>query len=176
MHIDGLAQDCINPIADALHLVPIWYESFTFPPRHDDVINGSVFRVTGPLCGEFTGHRSQRPVSTAINDFEYVFKMAEELPRYIATFESYEVLTNLYLTFPLSWGPLKICVRSAGWLHNWIALFEKNKWQARVLRHQTKPCSKWRIEGLSPMGRYTMFKAHYPLVFELAMNQVVLHI
>ena len=124
--------------------------------------NGSVFRVIGPLCGEFTGHRSQRPVSSAINDFEYVFKMAEELPRYIATFESYEVLTNLYLTFPLSWGPLKICARSDGWLHNWIALLEKNKWQARVLRHQTKPCSKWRIEGLSPMGRYTMFKAHYP--------------
>ena len=24
---------------------------------HDDVINGNVFRVTCPLCGEFTGHR-----------------------------------------------------------------------------------------------------------------------
>ena len=24
---------------------------------HDDVINGTIFRVTGPLCGEFTGHR-----------------------------------------------------------------------------------------------------------------------
>ena len=24
---------------------------------HDDVINGNIFRVTGPLCGEFTGHR-----------------------------------------------------------------------------------------------------------------------
>ena len=24
---------------------------------HDDVIKGSIFRVTGPLCGEFTGHR-----------------------------------------------------------------------------------------------------------------------
>ena len=25
---------------------------------HDDVIkNGNIFSVTGPLCGEFTGHR-----------------------------------------------------------------------------------------------------------------------
>ena len=23
--------------------------------RHDDVIKGNIFRVTGPLCGEFTG-------------------------------------------------------------------------------------------------------------------------
>ena len=23
---------------------------------HDDVINGNIFRVTGPLCGEFTGY------------------------------------------------------------------------------------------------------------------------
>ena len=25
--------------------------------HHDDVINGNIFRVTGHLCGEFTGHR-----------------------------------------------------------------------------------------------------------------------
>ena len=25
--------------------------------QHDDVINGNIFRVTGHLCGEFTGHR-----------------------------------------------------------------------------------------------------------------------
>ena len=24
---------------------------------HDDVIRWNIFRVTGPLCGEFTGHR-----------------------------------------------------------------------------------------------------------------------
>ena len=24
---------------------------------HDDIINGNIYRVTGPLCGEFTGHR-----------------------------------------------------------------------------------------------------------------------
>ena len=24
---------------------------------HDDVINGNIFRATGHLCGEFTGHR-----------------------------------------------------------------------------------------------------------------------
>ena len=24
---------------------------------HDDVISGNIFRITGPLCGEFTGHR-----------------------------------------------------------------------------------------------------------------------
>ena len=28
-----------------------WYET------HDDVINGNIFRVTGRLCGEFTGPR-----------------------------------------------------------------------------------------------------------------------
>ena len=28
-----------------------------FLHHHDDVINGSIFRVTDPLCGEFTGHR-----------------------------------------------------------------------------------------------------------------------
>ena len=26
-------------------------------PFHDDVINGNIFRVTGHLCGEFTGPR-----------------------------------------------------------------------------------------------------------------------
>ena len=31
--------------------------------------NGSVFRVTGPLCGEFTGHRSQRPVTRNFDAF-----------------------------------------------------------------------------------------------------------
>ena len=25
--------------------------------QHDDVINGNIFHVTEPLCGEFTGHR-----------------------------------------------------------------------------------------------------------------------
>ena len=30
--------------------------SFSFEP-HDDVINCKHFRVTGPLCGELTGHR-----------------------------------------------------------------------------------------------------------------------
>ena len=32
---------------------------------HDDVINGNIFRVTGPLCGEFTGpgeFPAQKPV------------------------------------------------------------------------------------------------------------------
>ena len=27
------------------------------PLFYDNVINGNMFRVTGPLCGEFTGHR-----------------------------------------------------------------------------------------------------------------------
>ena len=53
---------------------PCWYASCSLPTNyarshfrllhfllirksHDDVINGNIFRVTGPLCGEFTGHR-----------------------------------------------------------------------------------------------------------------------
>ena len=34
--------------------------------------NGNIFRVTGPLCGEFTGHRwipSQRPVTRSFDVF-----------------------------------------------------------------------------------------------------------
>ena len=37
------------------------------PHVHDDVIKRNIFRVTGPLCGKFTGHwwipRTQRPVT-----------------------------------------------------------------------------------------------------------------
>ena len=32
--------------------------------------NGNIFRVTGPLCGEFTGHRwipTQRPVTRSFD-------------------------------------------------------------------------------------------------------------
>ena len=38
--------------------------------NHDDVIRWKHFRVTGPLCGEFTGHRwipSQRPVTRSFD-------------------------------------------------------------------------------------------------------------
>ena len=34
--------------------------------------NGNIFRVTGPLCGEFTGHGefpAQRPVTQSFDDF-----------------------------------------------------------------------------------------------------------
>ena len=31
--------------------------------------NGNIFRVTGPLCGEFTGHWSQRPVTRNFDVF-----------------------------------------------------------------------------------------------------------
>ena len=31
--------------------------------------NGNIFRVTGHLCGEFTGHRSQRPVTRSFDVF-----------------------------------------------------------------------------------------------------------
>ena len=31
--------------------------------------NGSIFRVTGPLCGEFTGEFSQRPVTRSLDVF-----------------------------------------------------------------------------------------------------------
>ena len=39
---------------------------------HDDVINGNIFRVTGPLCGEFTGpgeFPTQRPVTRSFDVF-----------------------------------------------------------------------------------------------------------
>ena len=34
--------------------------------------NGNIFRVTGPLCGEFTGHRwipTQRPVTRSFDAY-----------------------------------------------------------------------------------------------------------
>ena len=31
--------------------------------------NGNIFRVTGPLCGEFTGHPTQRPVTRIFDVF-----------------------------------------------------------------------------------------------------------
>ena len=31
--------------------------------------NGNIFHVTGPLCGEFTGHSSQRPVARSFDVF-----------------------------------------------------------------------------------------------------------
>ena len=34
--------------------------------------NGNIFRVAGPLCGEFTGHRSQRP---ATRNFDIFFDL-----------------------------------------------------------------------------------------------------
>ena len=34
-----------------------WACSTTLPYSNDDVIKWKLFRVTGPLCGEFTGHR-----------------------------------------------------------------------------------------------------------------------
>ena len=38
--------------------------------NHDDVIKWNIFRVTGPLCGEFTGEfLSQRPVSRGFGAF-----------------------------------------------------------------------------------------------------------
>ena len=43
------------------------------PRNYDDVINGSIFRVTGPLCGEFTGQfPTQRPV---LRSFNVVFQL-----------------------------------------------------------------------------------------------------
>ena len=44
--------------------------SHQIPPVHDESSNGNVFRVTGPLCGEFTGRRwiprTQRPVTRSL--------------------------------------------------------------------------------------------------------------
>ena len=49
---DGLVQDCCNSIANALEFM----QSCTKPFIMTSSI-GNIFRVTGPLCGEFTGHR-----------------------------------------------------------------------------------------------------------------------
>ena len=41
-------------------------------PNHDDVINGTIFRVTGPLCWKFTGTSvfpTQRPVTRSLDVF-----------------------------------------------------------------------------------------------------------
>ena len=43
-----------------------------FAPIHDDVIRWNIFRVTGPLCGEFTGpgeFPAQRPVARSFDIF-----------------------------------------------------------------------------------------------------------
>ena len=44
----------------------------TVAAKHDAVIKWKLFRVTGPLCGEFTGHRlilAQRPVTRNFDVF-----------------------------------------------------------------------------------------------------------
>ena len=44
----------------------------TVAAEHDAVIKWKLFRVTGPLCGEFTGHRlilAQRPVTRNFDVF-----------------------------------------------------------------------------------------------------------
>ena len=53
---------------------------------HDDIMktssNGNIFRVTGPLCGEFTGHRwipAQRPVTRNFDVFFYLNKRSQRL-------------------------------------------------------------------------------------------------
>ena len=54
------------------HLTSYWKEAYT-PLIPINIMmtpsNGNIFRVTGPLCGEFTGHRSQRPVTRNFDVF-----------------------------------------------------------------------------------------------------------
>ena len=46
-------QENLNP-----HVQTLWKHR-VFSAHHDDVINyENIFHVTGPLCGEFTGHRT----------------------------------------------------------------------------------------------------------------------
>ena len=49
-----------------------WYFCFVCQIFHDDVIKWKHFRVTGPLCGEFTGpgeFPTQRPVTRSFDVF-----------------------------------------------------------------------------------------------------------
>ena len=65
-HDHVYAIQSINTIASQVHQEP-WHRLVLAEYSHDDVIkwkhfmmtssNGNIFRVTGPLCGEFTGHR-----------------------------------------------------------------------------------------------------------------------
>ena len=44
--------ECVS--LPCIHLTEV---TFVMSVRQDDVIKGNIFRVTGPLCGEFSGHR-----------------------------------------------------------------------------------------------------------------------
>ena len=61
---DGPHVGSMNLAIRVLLVRPDYYGMTTFMPCllvtrifHDDVINGNIFLVTGPLCGEFTGDR-----------------------------------------------------------------------------------------------------------------------
>ena len=65
---------------------------------HDDVINGNIFRVTGPLCGEFTDHRwivSQSPVARLFDIF-FDSREAGDLKRHRAHY-NVSVMTICYV-------------------------------------------------------------------------------
>ena len=96
LHIVGLAQDCSNSTAKALELlqcctkpsicfwtsvlasptnqydVKLYYRSVHCEPTMMTSSNWNIFRVTGPLCGEFTGpgdFPAQRPVTRSFDVF-----------------------------------------------------------------------------------------------------------
>ena len=51
--------------------------------------NGIIFRITGPLCGEFTGHLAQRPVTRGFDVFSIWVnnRRAGDLRRYRAHYD-----------------------------------------------------------------------------------------
>ena len=47
---------CEHMVRLSLHCLCLLFQKTNFVTDHDDVINGNIIRVTGPLCGEFIGH------------------------------------------------------------------------------------------------------------------------
>ena len=71
---------------------------------HDTSSNGNIFRVTGPLCGEFTGPRwipAQRPVTRSFDVFCHLRvnnRKAGDLRRYLAHY-GVTVMINLKMGY-----------------------------------------------------------------------------
>ena len=66
--INGLVQGCSNYIANAVELLqPCTSRSMMASS------NGNIFRVTGHLCGEFTGHRGIPRTKASDTEFWWVF-------------------------------------------------------------------------------------------------------
>ena len=65
-----LFTDCCSHVRQHMGLTRLpRYPGIAVMHAHDDVIKGNIFRVTGPLCGEFTGDRWIPRTKASDSDF-----------------------------------------------------------------------------------------------------------